>query len=98
MTTHSHHRSRRAYQRLVRSVSRCLWNVDPESIGSTIHGPDDEYDEAAARLVGRLVLSASASEVAVLLDEVYPAHARDLADCVWRAVSAFKSEIPNWEI
>lgn len=77
-----------AYRTLQRNLSRLLYNLDPEGMGSTVWAPANEYDGLAARLISAIHGRGVDTGVEDVIRQVVPPADQNLVDAVanlWRA-------------
>ncbi len=80
-----------AFSEFVRAVSRALYDLDPDGIGSSIDAPLDEYDDLAARLATDLAAAASEAEVGQMTRQLFVSAHDSLISQMWSACAAYRT-------
>lgn len=81
----------RRYSALLASVSRCLYDEDPQSMGSRISAPLDEYLPEAGIILPELSRCTSRQDVAALMSRWYADVGAKLTDRLWELVTAYNA-------
>lgn len=74
-----------SWEELREELSRALYEYDPESMGSSVGAPDDEYDEGATQLIRDLRRWRSTGLVAQVVRDLWPEASDDLVAAVDQA-------------
>lgn len=74
-----------AWEELRDELSRALYEYDPESMGSSVGAPDDEYEEGATDLIRGLRQRRSTGLVAEVVRDLWPEAGNDLIAAVEQA-------------
>lgn len=79
------------YAEFVRTVSRALYDVDPEGIGSSIDAPPDEYDDLAHRLAADLVAADTAEQAGRITTSLFASAGDALTERLWLALQRYRA-------
>ena len=82
-----------AYQEFLETVTRLLYDFDPDGIGSSIDAPLDEYSELAARLLPELSRSSTPVEASRRTLSLFPTASEDLRQAIWAATDRFRAAL-----
>jgi hypothetical protein len=82
-----------AYTEFVQTISRALYDVDPQGIGSSIDAPLDEYDDLAHRLASDLVLAASVHDAGRITTSIVSSGEEPLIVRLWSAVQEYQANL-----
>jgi hypothetical protein len=80
-----------AYAEFVRTLSRVLYEVDPDGVGSSIDAPLDEYDDIASKFASKLLGAGSEAEGAEIAREFFDSADDALITQLWAARNDYRA-------